>query len=191
MDSALNTESDLLSRCHLRHRLFSVEAGAISAASAFFLMPKAERRLTPWFSAPSSFCSGFSPSRWRCITLRPQSSRTPCCSLQSGVLLLGRGTLFPGHGGPHPHQLSQRPCHRSILMQKARAAPFFSAGGALGSLGMLFYFKVRKLSFCAAPTACWAPLFAEIPRHRHPAAGHQLLYLPDPFLLPLMSTAGR
>ena len=31
--------------------------------------------------------------------------------LQPCVLLLGRGPFFPGHGGPHPHQLCLRPCH--------------------------------------------------------------------------------
>ncbi len=57
-----------------------------------------------------------------------------------------------------------------------------AAGGAGGQLRDAVLLQVRKL--CAAQHQCPAGhRFCGHSGHRHPAAGHQLLHLPDPFLL--------
>ena len=63
-----------------------------SAASVFFITTK--RRLTPWFSAPSCFCSGSSPSRWRCTISRRQSSKIPSCSCAASCFTAGARCAF-------------------------------------------------------------------------------------------------
>ena len=64
---------------------------------------------------------------------------------------------------------------------KPRCAAFFLLVALIGSLGMLFYFKYANFVLRSV-NACWAPPLPKF-RHWHPAAGHQLLHLPDPFLL--------
>ena len=55
-----------------------------------------KRRLTPWSSAPSSFCCAFCPSHWRCTISRPRNSKIPFCSCAASCSTAGaRCGFFP------------------------------------------------------------------------------------------------
>ncbi len=124
---------------------------------------------------------------------RPNLEIYSVICVQSGVLLLGRSKALAGHAGLDPHQLPVRPGHGKHAPRTnpppARLLLLSSGGAAWPRRSIL---SIRTLS-SRSHECLFGTELRDLPRfqgHQHPAAGHQLLHLPDPVLLHRCPTAG-
>ncbi len=120
VDSALAAESDHPSRCHLRHRLFSVvkkpsQSTPVGVASLPHPGWKKVVLADDFGFQHHNLSAALSAHHAGAVLSRaPETQKYRSVFVQSGVLLLGRGAVLPGDAVADPDQLHLRPCHRAF-----------------------------------------------------------------------------